>query len=91
MYKFDYLSLSLIRPLDFLGLYKTEHEASLRADIPAREVSGEIMEEHLLSAARRYLHRPEVLESVLVGLSHIIRMDDSKNSRLVHTAQISCR
>lgn len=62
-------------------MYKTEHEASLRADIPAREVSGEIMEEHLLSAARRYLHRPEVLESVLVGLSHIIRMDDSKNSR----------
>ena len=28
------------KPLDFLGLYKTEHEASLRAHIPAREISG---------------------------------------------------
>ena len=29
------------KPLDFLGLYKTEHEASLRAHIPAKEISGE--------------------------------------------------
>ena len=27
-------------PLDFLGLYKTEHDASLRAHIPAKEISG---------------------------------------------------
>ena len=69
------------KPLDFLGLYKTEHEASLRAHIPAIEVSGEINEEHLLSAAKRYLHRPDVLESVLVDLYRNIRVDDSKFSR----------
>ena len=30
------------KPLDFLGLYKTEHEASMRAHIPAKEISGEL-------------------------------------------------
>lgn len=69
------------RPLDFLGLYKTEHEASLRAHIPAIEVSGEINEEHLLSAARRYLHRSDVLESVLIAISEKIRVDDIKNHK----------
>ena len=29
-------------PLEFLGLYKTEHEASMRAHIPAKEISGEV-------------------------------------------------
>ena len=68
------------KPLDFLGLYKTENEASLRAHIPAIEISGEINEEHLLSAAKRYIHRPDVLETVLVAISHNIRFDDMKNS-----------
>ncbi len=48
-------------PLEFLGLYKTEHDASLRAHIPAKEISGEIIEPHMLSAARRYFHRIPVL------------------------------
>lgn len=66
-------------PLDFLGLYKTEHEASLRAHIPAKEISGEINEAHMLSAARRYFHRPEVLDSVLSGFYHKARIDDCQD------------
>ena len=34
------LATRVDRPLDFLGLYKTEHDASLRAHIPAKEISG---------------------------------------------------
>ena len=67
------------RPLDFLGLYKTEHEPSLRAHIPAKEVSGEVMEAHMLSAARRYFHRPEVLDGVLAGFYHKARIEDCQD------------
>lgn len=66
-------------PLDFLGLYKTEHEASLRAHIPAKEISGEINEAHMLSAARRYFHRPEVLDSVLSDFYQKARIDDCQD------------
>ena len=37
------------KPLDFLGLYKTEHDASLRAHIPAKEISGIIFDRELCS------------------------------------------
>jgi len=66
------------KPLDFLGLYKTEHEASLRAHIPAKEISGEVLESHMLSAAKRYFHRPEVLDSVLAGLYHVVRTEEGR-------------
>lgn len=67
------------RPLDFLGLYKTDHEASLRAHIPAKEISGQINESHMLSAARRYFHRSEVLDSVLSGFYHKVRIEDCQD------------
>ena len=70
-------------PLEFLGLYKTEHEASLRAHIPAKEISGEVTESHMLSAARRYLHRPEVLETVLAGFYHRVRTEDYKDNKSI--------
>jgi len=66
------------KPLDFLGLYKTEHEASLRAHIPAREISGEVFESHMLSAAKRYFHRPEVLDNVLAGFYHKVRTEEGQ-------------
>lgn len=67
------------RPLDFLGLYKTSHEASLRAHIPAKEVSGDTMEKHILSACRRYIDRPEVLENCLNDLYAIFRYENCTN------------
>ena len=67
------------QPLEFLGLYKTEHEASLRAHIPAKEVSGEVVEAHMLSAARRYFHRPDILDSVLAGFYHKARIEDCQD------------
>lgn len=66
------------KPLDFLGLYKTEHEASLRAHIPAKEISGEVIESHMLSAAKRYFHRSEVLDSVLAGFYHKVRTEEGQ-------------
>ena len=70
-------------PLEFLGLYKTEHEASLRAHIPAKEISGEVTESHMLSAARRYLHRPEVLDSVLSQFYHRVRTEEFKDNKSI--------
>jgi len=53
------------RPLDFLGLYDTRHEACRRHHIPAIHISGDASEKQLLTAARVYINRPQLLEKVL--------------------------
>lgn len=63
------------RPLEFLGLYATQHGASHRHDIPALKVAGDCNEIQLLTAAKAYMDRPEMLQQVLNDLYHIFRYD----------------
>jgi len=62
-------------PLQFLGLYKTHHEASSRQNIPAKTVSGDSCEAQILVAGQRYLDRPTVLENILNDLFHVFRYE----------------
>eukprot|EP00095_Tigriopus_kingsejongensis_P005858 snap_masked-scaffold38_size502422-processed-gene-0.10 protein:Tk05858 transcript:snap_masked-scaffold38_size502422-processed-gene-0.10-mRNA-1 annotation:"zer-1-like protein" len=66
-------------PLDFLGLYKTSHEACYRGQIPAKLISGDANEKQILTAGRQYLDRPVVLENVLNDLFHIFRYEICSN------------
>lgn len=63
------------RPLEFLGLYAAQHGASHRHDIPALRVAGDCNELQLLTAAKAYMDRPEMLQQVLNDLYHIFRYD----------------
>jgi len=67
------------RPLEFLGLYKTTHDACLRAHLPAAAVAGSANEEQILVAARQYLDRPGMLEMVLNDLFHLFRYETCNN------------
>ena len=67
------------RPLNFLGLYKTAHDACCRAHIPALEISGDATEEQTLVAGRHYLTRPNIMESVLNTLYSIFRVENCRN------------
>jgi len=69
------------RPLNFLGLYKTGHDACYRAHIPAVQVSGEATEEQTLVAGRHYLSRPSVMESILNNLYNFFRYEKCHNYR----------
>ena len=69
------------KPLQFLGLYKTHHNASSREEIPALVVSGDSSEEQILVAGERYLHRPAVMQSVLTDLVRVIRYEHCKDPR----------
>lgn len=73
------LARRIDNPLEFLGLYKTHHEASRRQHIPARVISGQFSEEQLLVAGRRYHDRPMILENVLDDLMILIRQENCKN------------
>ncbi len=73
------LSSRVDRPLDFLGLYRTHHGASCRVHIPAKEISGDLNEAHILTAGKRYLDRPFVLENVLNDLFGIFRYENCSN------------
>jgi len=61
------------QPLEFLGLYKTQHEASGRQYIPAKSISGDTSEEQILLAGQKYLERPSVLHNVLNDLFVVLR------------------
>lgn len=75
------LAARLHSPLNFLGLYKTQDEASDRANIPARVISGDSKEEQILVAGQRYFDRPTVLENILNDLFHVFRFDNCQNIR----------
>jgi len=66
-------------PLQFLGLYKTHHEASRRTNIPAIACSGDSSEAQILLAGQRYLERPTVLENILNDLFHVFRYETCQN------------
>jgi len=72
------LARRIENPLEFLGLYKTHHEAARRQHIPARVVSGNFSEEQILVAGRRYHDRPMILENVLDDLMMMIRQENCK-------------
>ncbi|KAL5290316.1 ZER1.2 family protein [Megaselia abdita] len=65
-------------PLQFLGLYQTEHYACKRHDIPAIEIAGEANEKQILTAARYYHDRPIVLTKILNDLYHLFRFESCK-------------
>ena len=69
------------RPLDFLGLYKTTHEACCRRQIPALAVSGDSTQRQILAAGRQYLDRPAMLENVLNDLFHVFRYEECSDLR----------
>jgi len=68
-------------PLDFLGLYKTHHDACSRPNIPAiaKSISGDFNETQILVAGQRYLDRSQVLESILNDLFHVFRYETCQN------------
>uniref|UniRef100_T1GPQ1 Uncharacterized protein n=1 Tax=Megaselia scalaris TaxID=36166 RepID=T1GPQ1_MEGSC len=65
-------------PLQFLGLYQTEHYACKRHDIPAVEIAGEANEKQILTAAKYYHDRPIVLTKILNDLYHLFRFESCK-------------
>jgi len=66
-------------PLEFLGLYKTHHDASIRQHIPALVISGNSTEEQIITAGRRYHDRPMIMENILDDLMMMIRQDTCTN------------
>ncbi|CAN7992782.1 unnamed protein product [Ixodes hexagonus] len=70
------------RPLDFLGLLNTAHEACYRHHIPAVRVAGDASEEQVLVAAQVYRDRPELLQKVLNDLFHVFRYEACSQPRL---------
>ncbi|XP_054275660.1 protein zer-1 homolog [Macrosteles quadrilineatus] len=66
-------------PLEFLGLYGTQHGACRRHDIPAKLISGDANEQQILIAAAAYIHRPEILQRVLNDLYHLFRYEHCTN------------
>lgn len=69
------LSSRVQRPFEFLGLYGTHYGACRRHDIPARLISGDANETQILTAAAAYIDRPEILQSVLNDLYHVLRYE----------------
>jgi Zyg-11 family protein len=73
------------RPLEFLGLYKTAHEACCRSHLPAKKVSGDANEQQILVAGQQYLDRPSMLENVLNDLFHIFRIQGRHSSFFLYS------
>lgn len=69
-------------PLDFLGLLNTTNDACHRHHIPAKRITGDANEMQILTAAKAYLDRPEVLQKVLNDLFHLFRYEWCQNSML---------
>ncbi|XP_053206077.1 protein zer-1 homolog isoform X2 [Panonychus citri] len=63
------------RPLEFLGLYNTQCDASFRPRIPAIKVAGESNEEQILTACEVYMDRIEPLRKALNDLFHTFRIE----------------
>jgi hypothetical protein len=63
------------RPLEYLGLYNTHHDACGRDSIPAKNIAGDKDEHQILNAARAFIDRHEVLEKVLNDLFHVFRSE----------------
>ncbi|XP_072930520.1 protein zer-1 homolog isoform X2 [Epargyreus clarus] len=64
-------------PLEFLGLYGTQHGACKRFDIPARIITGDANEEQILTAALAYMERPAMLTRVLNDLYYLFRYENN--------------
>lgn len=71
------LSSRVKNPLNFLGLYGTQHAACRRHDIPALIISGDGNEDQILTAAVAYMDRPEMLTRVLNDLYHLFRYENN--------------
>ncbi|XP_028172761.1 protein zer-1 homolog isoform X1 [Ostrinia furnacalis] len=65
------------RPLEFLGLYGTQHGACKRHDIPAKMISGDANEEQILIAAMAYMERPAMLTHALNDLYYLFRYENN--------------
>lgn len=70
------------RPLEFLGLFNTAHEACYRHHIPAKRIAGDANEEQILMSAQVYQERAEVLQKVLNDLFHVFRYEACSYPRL---------
>ncbi|UYV66157.1 ZER1 [Cordylochernes scorpioides] len=80
------------RPLEFLGLFNTSHEACYRHHIPAKRISGDANEEQILTAAQLYLERPMLLQKVLNDLFHVFRYQACRNVPLaLHVVMAAMR
>ncbi|XP_026808471.1 protein zer-1 homolog [Rhopalosiphum maidis] len=62
-------------PLEFLGLYHTQHNACRRHDIPAKIISGDANEEQIFNAAASCMDKPKLLQNILNDLYHLLRYD----------------
>ncbi|XP_064457407.1 protein zer-1 homolog [Ornithodoros turicata] len=70
------------RPLEFLGLFNTAHEACYRHHIPAKRIAGDANEEQILVSAQVYQERGEVLQKVLNDLFHVFRYEACSYTKL---------
>ncbi|KAL0279693.1 UNVERIFIED_CONTAM: hypothetical protein PYX00_001192 [Menopon gallinae] len=66
-------------PFEFLGLYRTHHEACRRYDIPAKFITGDNNEEQMLNAMLAYMDRPHVLQKVVNNLFHLFQSENCQN------------
>ncbi|CAH0392441.1 unnamed protein product [Bemisia tabaci] len=73
------LSSRADNPLEFLGLYGTDHKACYRHDIPASLISGDATECQLVTAALKYIDRPIIIQRVLSDLYHRFRNESISN------------
>ncbi|KFM75185.1 hypothetical protein X975_10634, partial [Stegodyphus mimosarum] len=70
------------RPLEFLGLLNTAHDACYRHHIPAKRIAGDATEEQILTAGQMYCAREYMIQKVLNDLFHIFRFSTCNNTRL---------
>jgi len=77
-------------PLEFLGLYATKDEACRREHIPARNVTGNHTEAQILLAGRRYIDRPNVMESLIDNLVNLVRREHESDVRAALDITVTC-
>lgn len=70
------------RPLEFLGLFSTAHEACYRHHVPAKRIAGNANEDQILTAAQVYCERTEQIQKVLNDLFHVFRYETCRNTKL---------
>lgn len=70
------------RPLEFLGLLNTPHEACYRHHIPALRIAGDANEQQIMTAAQMYYDRPPLLQKVLNDLFHLFRYESCCNPKM---------
>src|SRR5581483_1340739 len=70
-----------LRPLEYLGLYGTAHDASRRHFLPAKIIGGDKDENQIINAARVFIDRQEVMEKILNDLFHLFRTEEGQHVR----------